>query len=221
MCEIGKNGRMPVVPSFSSSRMRCASALLLAHACGARAGETMPGEYLLRSTWEGKSAAEHETMYAPLLRQLCPKALFGSFFYPKIKRRLRGLMAMEEIKAGEVVCEVKVDDMLTQHAITNSSLHPMVPEFSTRNHGEQASLAQVLRTSLAQVSHKSRTLPLLTTCHAPPPHLTGRTFSRGGVGAARYLCAPRGRAGFLEVHAIHQSPHRLARVASVALHLGG
>ena len=58
-----------------------------------------------------------------------------------------------------MVCEVKVDDMLTQHAITNSSLHPMVPEFSTRNHGEEALLAIFVLREGARAS--SRFMPFI------------------------------------------------------------
>lgn len=83
-------------------------------------------EYDLRATWEGKSAEVHQTLYAPILKHLCPKVAMATFDYPQLNRKLRGVMATANLRKGEILCQIKVDEFLSEYTITNSSLASML-----------------------------------------------------------------------------------------------
>ena len=103
--------------------------------------ETMPADLLdggiwRRATWERRTLAERVELWPRAQKAMgiqCPKLKFGSFYYPTLGIKLRGVRATEAIRSAELVCRVPRASLLSAFTIQNSSLSPMVREVGTRS----------------------------------------------------------------------------------------
>ena len=80
-----------------------------------------------RSTWEGRSLNQTTALFEAYLRNggtgtRCPKVGIGFFYYASIQRSIRGAVALDNVHKGEILCEVKVQSLVSEFSVGNSSM---------------------------------------------------------------------------------------------------
>ena len=92
---------------------------------------SMPTSQLFeRRTWAGLNTTEIGQLFFArsndILGVSCPKVGLENFYYPSLKSKLRGAVALSSLWKGEEVCALPVKSMLTSYTVTNSSLRELV-----------------------------------------------------------------------------------------------
>lgn len=107
-------------------------------------------DYGARSTWAGLSETALTTEWEAFvahgpLKTACPKVGVDFFYYPNLRRKIRGAKALHDIAAGETLCKVPIQALLSVYALRNSSFSPIANHFLKGDPEGVQARARVLR----------------------------------------------------------------------------